>query len=589
MTSTDAVYLVVLSGDPERAHSFAEKVYPTNPKVVIEKRRFTEGSWSAQLCAFRRLRGEALILFTESLETMWEPQLKLFSALLHRCRLTIFADEALEYRTYARRDVIRQIPRFAWSGVLDMLTFASAGPARRLLAASTTSDSPRRSTGRVDLDLLYLYPFPFQPLHPGGELSYLRGTLRGFAEISLDSEVVSGCRVPVGDFRVHVVPNERRHYLFKESQELSYNLRFVLGVQRTLARRRLRVLYQRHGRFVLAGAILARLLHVPLALEYQASEYWLAKTWGAARFVRLIKRIEDVALAAASIIVVVSEALRRELIAQGVPSEKIIVNPAAVDPRRFQSSQPRRDRMRADLEILDGDVLVAFVGSFSHWHGIDVLERAILRLVDGRDGSPKTPHLRFLLVGDGPLKRDMERRLREGGAAELTTFTGSVVADRIPDLLDAADILIAPNVQMPGTAFFGSPSKLFEYMAMGKAIVASDLDQLAEVLTHQHTAWLFPPEDDSGLAGAVEHLARTPDLRSRLGRNARTAVLERYTWRHNALRLRDALDRLEQDLCMSSDSPPLHHQKPQTPHQSAGDDRPQCHNVLPQIFRSPPL
>jgi glycosyltransferase involved in cell wall biosynthesis len=109
----------------------------------------------------------------------------------------------------------------------------------------------------------------------------------------------------------------------------------------------------------------------------------------------------------------------------------------------------------------------------------------------------------------------------------------------------AADILAAPTVVMPGKPFFGSPSKLFEYMATGTAIVASDLDQLGEVLTHRKTAWLVRAADDKALADAFQFLAEHADLRHELGRQARAAVLEGYTWRHNAARVLDALKRLE--------------------------------------------
>ena len=73
-------------------------------------------------------------------------------------------------------------------------------------------------------------------------------------------------------------------------------------------------------------------------------------------------------------------------------------------------------------------------------------------------------------------------------------FTGSLPSDKVAEYLDASDILVSPHIPMPdGSRFFGSPTKLFEYMAMGKAIVASRLEQLAEVLEHDRTAWLVTP------------------------------------------------------------------------------------------------
>ena len=85
--------------------------------------------------------------------------------------------------------------------------------------------------------------------------------------------------------------------------------------------------------------------------------------------------------------------------------------------------------------------------------------------------------------------------------------------------------------------FFGSPTKLFEYMAMGKAIAASALDQIAEVLEHGRTALLVAPGDSVELAAAIRRLAGDPPLRAELGRNARAAALARHTWRQNAARV----------------------------------------------------
>jgi glycosyltransferase involved in cell wall biosynthesis len=125
--------------------------------------------------------------------------------------------------------------------------------------------------------------------------------------------------------------------------------------------------------------------------------------------------------------------------------------------------------------------------------------------------------------------------VREYEQSGLVVFTGLLPHEAIPGLLDASDILISPHVPMPdGRPFFGSPTKLFEYMTMGKAIIASNLDQLAQVLTHGATAWLVRPGSDVELAAAIEMLAEDSELRSSLGQNARGHILDRYTWRVNA-------------------------------------------------------
>jgi len=88
-----------------------------------------------------------------------------------------------------------------------------------------------------------------------------------------------------------------------------------------------------------------------------------------------------------------------------------------------------------------------------------------------------------------------------------------------------------------GRPFFGSPTKLFEYMAMGKAIAASALDQISQVLEHGRTALLVKPGDANELAEAMQRLAGDAQLRIELGRNARETALARHTWRQNARRV----------------------------------------------------
>ena len=105
-------------------------------------------------------------------------------------------------------------------------------------------------------------------------------------------------------------------------------------------------------------------------------------------------------------------------------------------------------------------------------------------------------------------------------------------------------MLVSPHVPNPdGTPFFGSPTKLFEYMAMGKGIVASNLDQIGEVLEDGKTALLTPPGDVDALASAMARLAADAALRECLGGEARRVALERHTWRAHTQR---TLDRLRQ-------------------------------------------
>jgi glycosyltransferase involved in cell wall biosynthesis len=113
----------------------------------------------------------------------------------------------------------------------------------------------------------------------------------------------------------------------------------------------------------------------------------------------------------------------------------------------------------------------------------------------------------------------------------------------MPAHLAACDILVSPHGrQADGKEFFGSPTKLYEYMASGRAIVASAIGQIADVLVDESSALLVPPDDAPALVSAITRLIDAPDLRARLAAAARAAAVAEHTWQQNAARVIAALE-----------------------------------------------
>jgi glycosyltransferase involved in cell wall biosynthesis len=291
------------------------------------------------------------------------------------------------------------------------------------------------------------------------------------------------------------------------------------------------VVYQRHARFTLAGAILSRLSGAPLFLEYNSPGNFLAED--PPPFVAIRQRCERAMLDSAARILVVSEHGRDLLAASGVDRAKIVVNPNGVDLDRYGRAD--RAATRAELSLTDGEFAIGFVGSFHSFHGVPVLARAFHEL------AARRPHARLVLIGDGEERQAVERILGEELLDERVRMLGSVPRDRIPGLLEACDALASPHVELEGgVPFFGSPTKLFEYMAAGRPVVASALGQIADVLDHERSALLVPPGDAGALAGALERLIDYPDMSARLAVAARAEAEQHHSWRHNARRLAEA-------------------------------------------------
>ena len=175
----------------------------------------------------------------------------------------------------------------------------------------------------------------------------------------------------------------------------------------------------------------------------------------------LLERFERLNLEAAERIFVVAEVERRNLLRAGIADEKIVVNPNGVDTEKFRPGIGG-DAVRRELGVAADETLAGFVGTFGPWHGVLTLAEAITLL-------PADSRVRFLLVGAGKLGDEVQRIISAAGKEQQVIFAGHVEHERVPALLDACDMLLSPHVPLAdGSEFFGSPTKLFEYMAMGK-------------------------------------------------------------------------------------------------------------------------
>jgi glycosyltransferase involved in cell wall biosynthesis len=174
-------------------------------------------------------------------------------------------------------------------------------------------------------------------------------------------------------------------------------------------------------------------------------------------------------------------------------------------------------------------VVVAYAGHLYPWKGVDVLV----------DALSQVPDVQGLIVGGHAKEPDLSRLRARAASLDLEkriTFTGLVPPADVAAHLHRADILALPNPESAISTEATSPLKLFEYMSAGRAIIASDLPSIREVLTHNVTAWLVEPGNPAALAAGLRLLADDAALRERLGRAARTAVAE-YSWERRAERL----------------------------------------------------
>jgi glycosyltransferase involved in cell wall biosynthesis/O-antigen/teichoic acid export membrane protein len=322
------------------------------------------------------------------------------------------------------------------------------------------------------------------------------------------------------------------------------NLFFTLQILPILRRHSVHFLYQRYSILNCTGLILSKLTGIPLVLEHNGSEVLVFNQWSEHRWFKLTRIshfIERLNVKYADHIIAVSQVIKDELVASGVEASKILVNPNGVDPEIFNPNVLTKEREKIREELLIKDKYVfGFVGTFAYWHGIEVLAYMIPRVIK------KNKHAHFLLIGDGMLKNYLLHELsKDPEILANVTFTGLVSQSAARNYLAACDAFLCPTqLNRDEKRFFYSPIKMFEYMSLGKPIIASDLEQISELLSpaisnkeinknsiDQHVGIVVPPEDFDGFCNAADSLIESQgEFLEKMGANARAKVIEKYSW-----------------------------------------------------------
>ena len=403
-----------------------------------------------------------------------------------------------------------------------------------------------RDISTIDIKTLYLRTnFNFN-LESGGSVAHTAGVINALDE-KVELTILSNDKLSGVGRKIQILQPSLTSIFPTFINELLYSFKLIKYYYNT--RYNYRIIYQRFSGGSFAGAYLAKKYNSFFILEYNSSDIWRLKNWkGKSIRSSIIKRIyqyliyipiyriiESYCFHNAKIIIVVSEVMKNNLVQQGVPEDKILYNPNGANPNKYH---PNIDssRIRDKYKLQDKNV-VGFIGTFGEWHGIMEMCEAI-KLFFENDFQKDTI---FILIGDGVLFSQSKDYFKDCNYKENIIFTGSVDQEKAPEYLAACDIYLSPHIEnKDGSIFFGSPTKLFEYMAMGKAIIASDLGQIGEVIQHKQTGYKVPPGDSTALANAIKHLIDNKSLRIKIGQNARIEILNKYTWDKNIERLLNA-------------------------------------------------
>lgn len=360
----------------------------------------------------------------------------------------------------------------------------------------------------------------------GGAVSHVSGILAGFRQL--------GCRVALvtnGE-----PPEQLRSAVdvVEVAAPLPRSARFTRGSARVAANSSMRraalalalrtppaFVYERHAYFCRVGADVSRELDVPLVLEWNNSAVWANRNLcRQGPLNRLLQRagaqVERYSVGSATVVAAVSQASAQMARHAGADPATVAVVANAVDADSIPapSSMPVRE-----------GALVGWSGSFDPWHGVEVAIESLRNL---------PADVELVLIGDGQQRPAYEELGRRLGVHDRITWTGRLPRTEALHVLSRCDVLVSPHQWAGNGPFFGSPIKLFEYMALGRPIVASRLGQIGEILQDGVTAVLAEPGDPADIARGIARVLAMPDRGAAWGANARREALEEHTWDRRA-------------------------------------------------------
>ncbi|MDP8922149.1 MAG: glycosyltransferase family 4 protein, partial [Chloroflexota bacterium] len=275
----------------------------------------------------------------------------------------------------------------------------------------------------------------------------------------------------------------------------------------------------------LSGALFGAMLRAPLVLH--VSDLWpaVAIQLGALRnplVIRAAELFERAVYRMSRRVIVVTERWATQLVARGVPADKIDLVTNGVDAAFFDPGRAwaGREQVRRELGVADDATLVACIGTVSNVYGYDVMLDAARRLAARGD-------LRVLIVGDGSLKRTVEGEVQRSGLHNVALLPAQPHA-RVRDLYAAADVSVGALLPLPVTR--GQlPVRVLEAMAMARPIAFAGEGVAATLVESSGAGLVAPPNDGGALAELIARLADDRGLRERLGGAGRRLVEERYS------------------------------------------------------------
>ncbi len=327
----------------------------------------------------------------------------------------------------------------------------------------------------------------------------------------------------------------------RELARLAYDRTLVPRVREALSRIGFvpDIVYERQALFHAAGATLARELGVPRLLEVNAPLVLEQERFRGLFLKTLALHAEQLSFRGAGAIFAVSQEVAAYISGTGISPTLIHTVPNGVDLDRFR---PSADGLAVRARHgLGADRVIGFIGSFKPWHGVGFLADAFALM------AQKTEGIRLLCVGEGPELENTRAAIAAYGLEARATFVGRIPHAEIPAYLGAMDVSLAPY--LPDPDFYFSPLKVVESLACGTPVIAAGLGQLAHLVDHGRTGFLFAPGEAPDLVARVLELLDDKERHGAMRLAARARAEQDFGWNRVVERMSVEAQRLVARKC----------------------------------------
>lgn len=389
------------------------------------------------------------------------------------------------------------------------------------------------------MKIIYYSPHPYLNLSsPSGYGTHMREMINSFEK--LGHEVVPVIAGGVEQPKQHLTSTSPKRKLIdffkkitpgyiweslKDHRLQKFDATMIEKLKKVVEEEKPDLIYERGNYLQVSGLEVSRPLNIKHFIELNAPYVKeRVELQGSSSFLKKATSVEKRLLTESDKIFVISSSLK-EYFEKQVPelsNSQITAIPNAINLSKFIANDSLANSIKTKYSYSEDDKIIGFVGSILRWHGVDILIKAFHEIHDD------FPAAKLLIVGSGEVFDELNEMTKSLNLDKKVVFTGNVPHHEVPSYIDVMDITVIAK-----TNWYCSPIKIFEYAALGKAIVASNHPPVVEVMNDREHG-LIVDSNPSSVAEALRELLSDDELRGMVAKNFKEKTINEHTWDSNA-------------------------------------------------------